>query len=31
MVDGYKASRSDPLYRTIIGRIYHWLAKLALG
>ena len=31
VVNGYKVSRSDPLYRTIIGRMYHWLAKLAFG
>ena len=31
LVQGYKISRSDPLHRVIIGRIYHWLAKLAFG
>lgn len=31
MVNGYKISRSDPWYRTVIGRIYHWMAKLAFG
>ncbi len=31
MVNGYKISRSDPFYRVIIGRLYHWLAKLAFG
>lgn len=31
MVQGYKISRSDPLHRVIIGRIYHWLAKTAFG
>jgi glycosyltransferase involved in cell wall biosynthesis len=31
MVNGYKISRSDPWYRTVIGRIYHWIAKLAFG
>lgn len=31
VVNGYKMSRSDPFYRTIIGRMYHWLAKLAFG
>lgn len=31
MVQGYKISRSDPLHRLIIGRIYHWMAKLAFG
>jgi glycosyltransferase involved in cell wall biosynthesis len=31
MVQGYKISRSDPLHRVIIGRTYHWMAKLAFG
>jgi len=31
MVNGYKISRSDPWYRTVIGRTYHWLVKLAFG
>ena len=31
MVNGYKISRSDPWYRAVIGRIYHWTAKLAFG
>ncbi|MGQ9493175.1 MAG: glycosyltransferase family 2 protein [Anaerolineae bacterium] len=31
MVNGYKISRSDPWYRTVIGRIYHWIAKLSFG
>ncbi len=30
-VNGYKISRSDPLHRKIIGRIYHWLVKFAFG
>jgi glycosyltransferase involved in cell wall biosynthesis len=30
-VNGYKISRSDPLHRIIIGRIYHWTVKLAFG
>lgn len=30
-VNGYKISRSDPLHRKIIGRIYHWLVKLTFG
>jgi len=29
IVNGYKISRSDPLHRTIIGKIYCWLVKLA--
>lgn len=31
VVNGYKVSRSDPIYRKVIGRMYHWLAKLAFG
>ena len=31
MVNGYKISRSDPWYRTVIGRIYHWTVKIAFG
>jgi glycosyltransferase involved in cell wall biosynthesis len=31
MVNGYKISRSDPWYRAVIGRTYHWIAKLAFG
>jgi glycosyltransferase involved in cell wall biosynthesis len=31
LVNGYKISRSDPLHRIIIGRIYHWIVKLAFG
>jgi glycosyltransferase involved in cell wall biosynthesis len=30
-VNGYKISRSDPLHRIIIGRVYHWTVKLAFG
>lgn len=30
-VNGYKISRGDPLHRKIIGRIYHWLAKISFG
>jgi glycosyltransferase involved in cell wall biosynthesis len=30
-VNGYKIARSDPLYRKIVGRIYHWIVKLAFG
>src|ERR1051325_7311983 len=29
VVNGYKISRSDPLHRILIGRIYCWLIKLA--
>jgi glycosyltransferase involved in cell wall biosynthesis len=31
VVNGYKISRSDPLHRTIIGKIYCWVVKLAFG
>jgi len=31
VVNGYKISRSDPWYRMVIGRIYHWTVKLAFG
>ena len=31
VVNGYKISRSDPWYRTVIGRTYHWIAKIAFG
>jgi len=30
-VNGYKISRNDPLHRIVIGRLYHWLVKLAFG
>ena len=30
-VNGYKISRSDPLHRVIIGRLYHWTVKVAFG
>jgi glycosyltransferase involved in cell wall biosynthesis len=30
-VNGYKISRSDPLHRIIIGRIYHHTVKLLFG
>jgi len=28
ILNGYKISRSDPLHRVIIGKIYHWTMKL---
>jgi len=28
LVNGYKIRRSDSLYRIILGRLYHWAAKL---
>lgn len=31
LVNGYKISRSDPMHRIIIGRIYHHLMKLAFS
>ena len=31
VVQGYKITRHDPLHRIIIGRIYHWIVKLAFG
>jgi glycosyltransferase involved in cell wall biosynthesis len=30
-VNGYKISRSDPLHRKMIGRIYHWIVKICFG
>ena len=30
-VNGYKISRSDPLHRKIIGRIYHYLVRFTFG
>ena len=31
IVNGYKISRSDPLYRVIIGRLYHHFVRLVFG
>ncbi len=31
VVQGYKIARHDPLFRIIIGKIYHWTVKLAFG
>ncbi|MSQ26596.1 MAG: glycosyltransferase family 2 protein [Dehalococcoidia bacterium] len=31
MVNGYKMGRSDPLYRVVIGRAYHWGVKTLFG
>jgi len=31
VVNGYKMSRSDPLHRKIIGRLYHHIVKLFFG
>jgi len=31
VVNGYKISRSDPFYRTVIGKTYCWIVKLAFA
>jgi len=31
LVNGYKISRSDPVHRVVIGRIYHYTVKLLFG
>ena len=31
LVNGYKISRSDPLHRIVIGRVYHYTVKLLFG
>lgn len=31
LVNGYKVSRSDPLHRVIVGRMYHHTVKLLFG
>ncbi len=31
MVNGYKISRSDPLHRIVIGRVYHHVVSLLFG
>ena len=31
LVNGYKIRRADALYRVVIGRLYHWTAKLLFG
>jgi len=31
VVNGYKISRSDPIYRKILGRLYHYITKLMFG
>ena len=30
-VQGYKIERHDPLFRIIIGKVYHWTVKLLFG
>ncbi len=31
LVNGYKISRSDPLHRIIVGRMYHYIVSLLFG
>jgi hypothetical protein len=31
LVNGYKIRRADALYRVVIGRMYHWTARLLFG
>jgi glycosyltransferase involved in cell wall biosynthesis len=31
IVNGYKISRSDPVYRKIIGRMYHYITRMMFG
>jgi len=31
VVNGYKISRSDPVYRKILGRLYHHITKMLFG
>jgi len=31
LVNGWKTVRHDPLHRIVIGRVYHWIVKLAFG
>jgi glycosyltransferase involved in cell wall biosynthesis len=31
LVNGYKISRSDPIHRIVIGRVYHHIVKLLFG
>jgi len=31
VVQGVKIERHDPLHRVIIGRVYHWIVKIAFG
>ena len=31
LVNGYKISRSDPLHRIVIGRVYHYIVKVLFG
>src|SRR6476469_5062410 len=31
IVQGYKISRNDPIFRVIIGKLYHWIVRIAFG
>ena len=31
IVNGYKISRSDPVYRKVLGKIYHYITRLMFG
>jgi glycosyltransferase involved in cell wall biosynthesis len=31
LVNGYKISRSDPLHRIVIGRVYHYIVSIMFG
>src|SRR3954469_18034785 len=31
IVQGYKIERHDPIFRIVIGKIYHWTVKLLFG
>ncbi len=31
VVQGYKITRHDPFHRVVIGRVYHWIVKIAFG
>ena len=31
VVQGFKIQRHDPLHRIVIGRIYHWIVRVAFG
>jgi len=31
IVQGYKIARGDPMHRRIIGRLYHWIVKIAFA
>lgn len=31
IVQGYKIARHDPIFRIVIGKLYHWVVKIAFG